>query len=270
MKFVFLNESFVPASSASVSVKDLGLQRGYAVFDFVRLIGDSPLFLDDHLDRFYNSAETLRLNVPYQREALKHIVTELIRRNDAPNSGIKLTLTGGNSEDGVTPGYPNFFLSQHSFSTPTEAKIAKGIRLMTVNHQRQLPHVKTIDYLMAVYTAPLLIDAGADEMLYHNNGVISESPRSNFFAVFPGELIVTPKANVLHGITRKKVIEMASAQFQIEERALTLDELQHAEEAFITSTSKQILPVHSVDDKIFGSTSFSRKLLQLFRQSLPD
>jgi D-alanine transaminase/branched-chain amino acid aminotransferase len=133
------------------------------------------------------------------------------------------------------------------------AEPVRSIALMTYAHQRQLPDVKTIDYLMAIWLQPLLREKGADDVLYHHNGVIAECPRANFFLVTAEGTLVTPAANVLKGITRMKVLEVARGQFATEERDVLLDEVRTAKEAFITSTTKHVLPVTLIDGLPVGN-----------------
>jgi len=118
---------------------------------------------------------------------------------------------------------------------------------------RQMPEAKTIDYLMAIWLQPYIRQHGADDPLYHQNGIISECPRSNFFIVTADNTLVTPARNILKGITRKKVLELAPAHIRTEERDITLADLPTARAAFITSTTKHILPVSHVDGHPIGS-----------------
>lgn len=262
-----MNDRFVEEENTCVHFKDLSFQRGYGIFDFFRLIGNEPLFLDDHLERFFFSAREMRLAVPFERTELKNIIFELIRKNNLPNSGIRLSLTGGQSEDDFNIGKPNFLVSQHLFTVPTEEKIQKGIKLFTHTHQRQLLQIKTIDYLMAVWLQPKRIENGADDILYCQNGVISECPRNNIFFVTAENKIVTPSENVLAGITRKKILELANRDFEVEERRVLTEEISSAKEAFITSTTKRVLPVAQIDNYTFQERKVSQHLLQLFQSA---
>lgn len=266
-KWVFLNGSFVSEEKASLHFRDLSFQRGYGIFDFFRLVVNTPLFLDDHIDRFFFSAGGMHLPAPVNREELKKIVFDLIERNNLPGTGIRLSLTGGYSEDGFNIGKPNFLVSQHRFTPPSAEQVHNGIRLFSYPYQRPLPSIKSIDYLMAVWLQPKRAASGADDILYHQNGVISESPRSNFFLVTADEKIVTPAENALPGITRKKVLQLAREHFTVEERPVALAEIALAKEAFITSTTKQILPISQIDEHMFPRNHVSQKFLRLFRSA---
>jgi D-alanine transaminase/branched-chain amino acid aminotransferase len=264
-KWAFLNNGLIEEEKAALHFRDLSFQRGYGIFDFFRLVENEPLFLDDHLDRFYSSAAGMHLTIPFQREDLKAVLSDLIQKNNLPNTGVRLGLTGGYSEDGFNLGKPNLLIFQHSFRPPTEEQQKRGIKLTACSYQRQLPHIKSIDYLMAIWLQPVRAEKGADDLLYHQHGLISECPRSNFFLVTKENTILTPPENVLKGITRKKLMELAKQHYQVEEREIRLEELQSAREAFITSTTKQILPVRQIDEVVYGSSEVSRHLLQLFR-----
>ena len=264
-KWVFLNNDFVKEEKSFLHFRDLSFQRGYGIFDFFRLVGNKPLFLTHHLDRFFFSASEMHLLVPFDRAQLKAIISNLIEKNNLPESGIRLSLTGGYSEDGFRLGKSNFLISQHQFAPPTDEQRKAGIKLVSYPYQRQLPQVKTIDYLMAIWLQPLRIDNKADDILYYQNGMVSECPRSNFFLVTSDGKIATPSENVLKGITRNKLLEIASKHYHVEERRVSIDEIKSAREAFTTSTTKQILPICQIDDIIFENHNISNELLRLFR-----
>ncbi|HET7898053.1 MAG TPA: aminotransferase class IV [Flavisolibacter sp.] len=266
-QWTFLNGEFVEEEKTVLSFRDLSFLRGYGVFDFLRLIGQTPLFLEDHLDRFFYSAKGLHLPVPFHRDEIKTAIFELIERNNLTDTGIRLSLTGGHSEDGFNIGSPNFIVSQHSFTSPTEMQVKNGIRLLSYPYQRPLPEFKSIDYQMAIWLQPERIRQNADDILYVKDGLISECPRSNFFLMTENKTIVTPVRNALAGITQKKVIAMARQHFAVEQRPVSYEEIFTAREAFITSTTKQILPVAQIDEKRFSHTSVAQHLLHLFRSA---
>ncbi len=262
-KFCFVNDDLILSEKASLLLNDLALQRGYGIFDFLRTEGNKPNFLDDHLTRFLYSAKEMRLPVRYHFDELKTKIFTLIEKNQIQDSGIRITLTGGYSSDGFNLAAPNLLITQKPLSLPNAASFNKGIRLCTYAYQRQLPHVKTIDYLMAIWLQPFIKQQGADDVLYINNGLILECPRANIFIVSKENKILTPDANILKGITRNKVIQVADGHYQVEERPLLLNELKEAKEVFITSTTKKILPVTQVDDVLFSNNMVSEKLSQL-------
>lgn len=251
---VFINESFLPRGRAALQVDDLALQRGYGIFDFFKLVDGRPVFLDDHLDRFEASAARMRLPLGRTREQLKQIVADLIARNDLPSSGVRLTLTGGYAPDGYTIATPNLVITQQPLRVSADLA-ANGIRLATFEHQRQLCDVKTIDYLMAIWLHPFVAERGADDVLYHQRDIVSECPRSNVFLVKRDGRLVTPGRNILKGVIRKHVIQLARGQLTVEERDVPLVEFHDAKEAFVTSTTKGVVPVVAVDSRPIGDGS---------------
>lgn len=252
--WIYTNESFCSAADAQLHISDLSIQRGYGVFDFLKVSQGTACFIDDHLDRLYRSANAMHLtNIP-SREHLKGIIGNLIHKNNIHNSGIRITVTGGYSLDGYSLEKPNVIIAQQDFTLPTAASFTRGVRLMTYNHQRQFPEIKTIDYLMAVWLQPLLASRGADDVLYLNNGAVTECPRANFFMITAAQELVTSDKYILRGITRSKIIQCAlKAGYQFKERNIFVEELATADAAFISSTTKGILPVSSIDGKLLQS-----------------
>ncbi len=250
--WAFVIDQFVPEDKASLFVGDLAIQRGYGVFDFFKVVDFVPVFLNEHLDRFYFSAKEMRLKVAYSKDELKRIIFELLKKNHVSDTGVRITLTGGYSQDGYQLSNPNLIISLRSFNSPPVNELAKPIKLITYEHQRQLPHVKTIDYLMAIWLQPIVRHHNADDILYHQNGIVTECPRSNFFIVSNDDKVITPSENILKGVMRMKVLEAAITNYHFEERAVSIEEIKGAKEAFITSTTKTILPIHQVDDYIFS------------------
>lgn len=248
----FFNKQFLDEDRLSLKVSDLSIQRGYAVFDFFRTKNFKPLFLADYLDRFHRSASLMLLGPMYSSEELKNIIRELISRNGLPASGIKLLFTGGYSADGYQPADPNLIITQQAVTLTTPEKFAEGVKVITWNYQRDLPEAKSINYLMGVWLQKKIREQQAADVLYHKDGIITEFPRSNVFVVTTDQKVITPSENILHGITRKKMLELAGRQYQVETRAVHVDELKNAAEVFMTSTTKRILPVKQVDDTVIG------------------
>ena len=272
--FVWFNDEIVPAHRATLQVGDLSIQRGYAIFDFLKTLDNRPVFLEEHLDRFFRSAERMRLETGLSAGVLRGRINELLQKNQLPDSGVRLTLTGGYAADAYSISRPNLVISQAPLTAVPTADLPSAIRLVSYPHIRQLPDVKTIDYLMAIWLKPFILEQGADDVLYHLDGIITECPRSNVFILTGSHRLVTPSRNILQGIIRGKVIELARRQVAVEERDLTLEELYTASEAFITSTGKHIWPVANVDGKSIGNgvagpftASLNRELYRLVKEA---
>ena len=249
-KYIIVNEAFLPAAAASVLTTDLAIQRGYGIFDFFKAIDGQLMFLDDHLDRFYNSAAEMQLPVHKSRAELKALLYALMEKNNLPDSGIRITLTGGYSPDGYTLAEPNMIITQSAFKNPDFN--SKGIKLITHEHQRQLASIKTLDYLMAIRLQPLVKQQGADDVLYHFNGIVKECPRANFFIVTHDHEVITTAHGILKGVVRKQLLNMTDSGYSMIEKDISLEDLRQCKEAFITSSTKNILPVTAIDGQIIG------------------
>lgn len=251
--WTFINGHWIDAANATVHVSDLAVQRGYGVFDFFRTVEQTPLFIDDHLARLQHSAATLRLTLPYTADELKQIVHELILRNQLTTSGIRITVTGGNAADTYTPAAPNIIITQSPLTMADEFDAQKGITLITEEYVRELPAVKSINYLMGVYLQQKVKEAGADDVLYVKDGFISELPRSNVFVVTHNNELITADKHVLFGITRKHILQTASSLLAVKERRVRLEDVLTAKEVFVSSTTKRLLPVLSVNGKAIAN-----------------
>jgi D-alanine transaminase/branched-chain amino acid aminotransferase len=250
---VFLNDRFVEDHEALLHVSDLSMQRGYAIFDFFRTLNGVPLFLNDHFDRFYVSAEAMHLPMKKSRVELSTIIRELIKRSALTEAGIRIMLTGGESSDSYHPAEPNLIITCKPMKTSTQSDFEKGFSIITHEYQRELPHVKSINYLMAVWLQPLLKEKQADDILYYNKESITEFPRSNVFIITADNKLVTPVHQILKGITRKNILLLAAEMMPVEERDIAVDELMNATEVFLTSTSKKIMPVLKINNRTIGT-----------------
>ncbi len=260
----FVNNIFIDDLEATIGINDLAIQRGYGVFDFFRTQHFVPLFLEDYLNRLFHSASVLRLAIPHSKEEIALIIKELTQRNRIATSGIRLVLTGGYSDDSYNIGRPNFIITQKAIELPSEEIFLKGLNIITHDYKRELPAIKSINYLTGIYLQQKISESKADEVLYKNKGNILEFPRANVFIVTQNDTVVTPAEGVLYGITRKKVLEIAQEKYKVEQRVISVAELYQAKEVFFTSTTKRILPVLSVDGYLIGNGEAGEVTKSLF------
>jgi branched-subunit amino acid aminotransferase/4-amino-4-deoxychorismate lyase len=247
---VYLNGRFLDREKAALPLSDLSILRGYGAFDYFRYLGRRPRFLDDHIDRFFASAAGLHLDMPIGREALVEVIQECIDRNGIADGGIRTVITGGPAADGYTPDDPSLMVLPYAFSPPPRQLYREGCSVMLHDYERQLPRVKTIDYIEGIRIQPLLREARADYPLYvDRDDRVRESDRSNFMIVRNGSLI-TPVDDILLGITRKHVLLLArQLNIPVEERSVSRRELLAADEALICSSVKGVLPITHIDGK---------------------
>lgn len=249
----YVDGQWVHPDQARISINDIAVLRGYSAFEALRTYERRPFHLDEHLERLYHSAEIIDLALPYTRAEITRVVEEIVARNAYRHAAVRLLLTGGESEDGVTAaGQPKLIVMIAELSERDPARFARGYRLITSRLQRETPEAKTSNYTSAVRALKEAARLGADDALFVNErGHVQEATRSNFF-IFHGDTLVTPRAEVLLGITRNVVLELARGRFAVEERPILLEELALADEAFVTSSSKEITPVLQIDEQIIG------------------
>ena len=266
MKWICINNDFVEEGKAVLQASDMAVQRGYGVFDFFRISNNKPLFIDDYLDRFFNSAKEIFIPIPLGREEFKANIYRLIAMNNMPESGIRITATGGYSADSYSVADGNIIIQQLPLIQPPKEKFLSGIKIITYSYMRDLPHVKSINYLIGVWLQKQLKEKQLDDVLYFQNNIITEFPRSNVFIVTQDNELVTPAHNVLAGITRKKVLQLAPDIISTSTRDVSTDELKNAAEVFMTSTTKRILPVTEIDGKKVGDGKPGNITIRLYER----
>jgi branched-subunit amino acid aminotransferase/4-amino-4-deoxychorismate lyase len=250
MTYCYLNGQIILQSAANIGITDLTLLRGHGVFDYFVFEHQRPRFLDDYVNRFFNSAAHLHLSAPVSKEALRQGVLDLIAANNIDDGGIRLVLTGGYSADGYTPTVGNIFILQYPFPQIPAALFEKGAAVATYQHQRELPEAKSLSYMTGIKLLPWLKAQKADYPLYHDGVYLRESDRSNFFLVGPEGQLITSADKILGGITRAKVIELAKAYgIPVELREVAVTELATAREVLFTSSIKGVLPITLIDGK---------------------
>lgn len=249
----YVGEKWVHPHEATLTINDIAVLRGYSVFESLRTYDWHPFHLDEHLLRLYRSAVMIEMEIPWSSEQIANVVREVIARNAYRHAAIRLLITGGESEDGILPsGKPTLAVLITPLDERDMGRFARGYKLITTSLQRVSPEAKTANYVAAVRALKDAARRNADDALFVNEqGHVLEATRSNFF-IFRGDTLVTPREGILIGVTRNVVLELAQGRFAIEERPILLEELPLAEEAFVTSSSREITPVVQIDDLTIG------------------
>ena len=252
-KYCYINGKITAEEKASVSIKDLGLLRGYGVFDFLRTYNGRPFFLRAHLNRLQNSVKLVGLKIPISKPKISRIINKLLKINKLNEATIKIIITGGISKDGLTyDKNSSTIIIITKEITPYQSEVyEKGIKLITHDFQRNNSGAKTTDYITMLKLQNRKNNSGATEILYTHNGLILEGSTSNIF-IFKKNTLVTPKNNILAGITKNVVIKLAAKKFKVEERNIKINEIRKATGAFITSTTREIAPVVKIDNIKIG------------------
>lgn len=257
----WVGDRLVPAANATISAFDQGFRSGEGVFETLRAYGDHVFRLAAHLDRAVAGATSLGFD-PGPREQLAAAVTATAHANlDAlhgRDSALRLTVSSGpidpaSAFPGASLGRPTIVVSSHPLppDPPPDGWTAVSVPLT-----RELPHVKALSYVAATTARRQARETGADEALLLNPaGEVLEGSGSNLFAVIDGEL-VTPAADagLLAGVTRGVVLEVAARLgVPVQERSLALAELLTADEAFLTATTREVVPLTAVDGRPVGA-----------------
>jgi branched-chain amino acid aminotransferase len=268
----YWNGKFVPMSEIRIDPTDLGVLRGYGVFDVMRTENGKPFLLERHFARLKRSADTLHLHLPVDEAAFRNIIEQLLQENHVSRATIRTVLTGGVSESCFLPeGRETFFITTIPFLALDEKYITEGAKVITLEHARHFPHAKITNYITAIEHAPHRLAQEALEVVFVNDSQVLEASTSNIMIVRDG-VVITPKDHILKGITRGWVLELAAELgLPVEERAITLTETLSADEVFLTATNKYIVPVVQIDDHRIADGhpgTITKKLQQSVRESI--
>ncbi len=273
--YYYLNGKIIPQNRALISVQDLGVLRGYGVFDFLRTYFGEPFLLKEHLARFGRSARTIGLKLPKSDREIAGIIKRLLKRNRYAESGIRMILTAGLSPDSVNydPNRPTFYIMVDEFHAVPPIFQQRGVKLITYEYQRPNPGAKTTDYLVPLSLEQWRKKQKAFQILYTYQGSVLEASKSNFFMV-KGQRLITPGKNVLEGTTRALVLKLAKKKLakkllRVELRDLKVKELSGADEAFVTGSSYGIMPVVGINQRRVGQGrvgKITRRLIDEYRK----
>jgi branched-chain amino acid aminotransferase len=252
LPYAFVNGEITLLTNASISVTDLSIQRGYGVFDYFNYAYGTNNAIDLYLDRLYNSAEKAYLSIPYDRSQLLSHINVLYRKNNVELCNMKVIVTAGNSSDGFTaPGISNIIVISYPQKVQIQDMKVTGARLISHPYQRPWPEIKSINYFCSAILARKMHAENAVDVLYIDHNQIRETSRANIFMV-KGDQISTPGNQILHGITRHKILNN-TLSYSIKVTDISKEELMAADEIFITSTTKYVLPITHIDNVQIGN-----------------
>ncbi len=268
-EYVYLNGSILPAREAAISPFDVGLLRGYAVFDLLQTIDGKPFMLAEHLGRFRSSAALLDLKIPTTDSEIERLILDLLERNGHREATVRMVLTGGYSPDGMhfDPNTPTFFVVTHELFEVPEAVYHEGAKLLAVRHSREFPEAKTTNYLTWLHNHPRIEAEGALDLLYHDGRIISEAATASVYVVKDG-MILAPASGVLRGTVGNRVLELAAEHYEVVLGEISLEQLYSAEECFLTSSVRDVVPITRIDEKVIGTGEVgpvTTELMKLYR-----
>lgn len=260
---VYFNGSFVPEHEARVSVYDHGLLYGDGVFEGIRAYEGRVFKLHEHVERLYQSAKAIALDIPLSRAEMADVILQACRENDLRDAYIRPVVTRGVGDLGIDPRRCKaptvFVLARPLLRLYGDEAYAKGLKVVSLSTRRNpidclSPNIKSLNYLNNVLGRIEANRQGADEGLFlDTNGFVSEATADNIFIVSGGRLLTPPVYNSLRGITRASVIEIAEEEgIPVAEVPLALFDVYNADEVFITGTAAEVAPVVEVDGRAIG------------------
>jgi len=272
----YVNGKYLPEDQAVLPVKDLGILRGFGCFDYFRTYSGKAVTLELNVKRLRSSCTQIGLELPWSDEEIANIINETLRVNDCnpeKDFGVRIVVTGGVSSSNIIPeGPPSLVVIPEPIRTPTSEMLQNGVKVITVDYNRSFQTAKTTNYMIAVVSQRKALQQNASEAIYVKDGLVSEGTTSNIFAFFK-DTLHTPEKNVLRGVTRSLILDLAKSKFKVEISDLPYSSLLKADEVFISSATKRILPVVNVDGHKIGNGKpgpNTNTLMQLLNKILVD
>lgn len=255
---VYLNGGFMPIEEARIPVLDRGFIFGDGVYEVIPVYSRRPFRLAEHLRRLQYSLDKVRIDNPLNADEWARLLGEIIQRNTGDDQSVYLQVTRGVAKrDHAFPKgiKPTVFMMSMPLVTPAPALVESGVACITAQDYRWLNcDIKSTSLLGNCMLRQLSVDAGAAETILFRDGQLTEASSSNVFIVRDGVVLTPPKDHlVLPGITYDVVIEIARArEFQIEIRPVSEAEVRDADEIWVTSSTKEVLAVTTLDGKPVG------------------
>jgi D-alanine transaminase len=271
---VYLNGDYLPLSEARVPVLDRGFIFGDGIYEVVPVYGRKPLRLAQHLARLQNSCDAIRLSNPHTAEQWTALIGDFIARQDFADQNLYLHLTRGVAKrDHAFPkdAPPTVFMMANPLVTPSAEQFEAGVSAITTTDNRWLRcDIKSIALLANVLLRQLAVEAGAAEAILFRDGHLTEGAASNIFVAKHGVILAPPRDHLLlPGITYDAVIELARAHdVPLEVRTISEAEVRSADELWLTSSTKEVLPITQLDGKAVGSGRagpLARRMLALYQ-----
>ncbi len=279
-KWVYVSGEYVLEDEAKVSVFDHGFLYGDGVFEGIRAYGGKVFRLEEHLERLWESAKAISLEIPLPREQLKERLLESLRKNELKDAYIRLLVSRGKGDLGLDPRkcpQAGLIIITDKISIYSEELYEKGMEVIIASTRRNIPsalncRIKSLNYLNNILAK---IEANREGMpeaiMLSKDGYIAACTGDNIFIVKEGKVVTPPVwVGILSGITREVVMEIAQKEgIPIEEDIFTPFDLYNSDECFLSGTAAEVIPVTRVDGKTIGegvAGPLTRRLMEKFRQ----
>lgn len=270
---VYVDGHYLPKKDAKISVFDHGLLYGDGIFEGIRTYGGRVFKLDRHLERLYQSAGMISLEVPLDQADFRDVILEVCRRNEVQEGYIRPIVTRGAGTLGLDPRRterPTVIVIATMLAPLYEEKAEQGLRLITSKWRRNPPqalnpNIKSLNYLNNILAMLEVIEKGMDEaVMLDMDGFVSEGSADNIF-IYDGSTFISPPVETnLPGVTRETAIELIREKgWDFREEKFRMEALYSAQEVFLTGTAAEIAPVVEVDSRKIGSGKPGEKTKEL-------
>lgn len=259
-RLIFINGEFKTKEQATISVFDHGFLYGDGVFEGIRIYGGNIFRSQAHLERLYDSAKAILLDIPYTLEELEKCVVETVRKNDLVDAYVRLVVSRGVGGLGLDPErcpHPNVIIIVDQVRLYPASFYEEGMPIITASTRRNSPdaldpRIKSLNYLNNILAKTEAKRAGMEEALMLNSaGYVAECTGDNIFLVKKGVLYTPPSyVGALEGVTRQAIIDIATKNgIAVKEEPFTLQSVYTADEVLLTGTAAEVIPVVEVDGR---------------------
>ncbi|MCJ7842765.1 D-amino-acid transaminase [Lederbergia sp. NSJ-179] len=274
---VLVNNQLMDRTEAIIDIEDRGYQFGDGVYEVIRVYDGAVFTADEHLDRFFQSANKIKIDVQFDQKQLLALIHQLIEENNVHDGSIYMQLTRGASpRNHIFPGSeikPVLTAYTKEVARP-EGNLETGVKAMIADDIRWLRcDIKSLNLLPNVLAKQEATDHGCYEAILHRDGTVTEGSSSNAYIVKDGKVMTHPATNlILNGITRQVILKLCQAhQIPVAEEEFQIEDLKTADEIFISSTTSEIMPIVELDGQSIGDGKpgpFTRKLQTLFLKEI--
>ncbi|MFS0875782.1 D-amino-acid transaminase [Solibacillus isronensis] len=278
MSFSLWNDQIVKNEEVLVDKEDRGYQFGDGVYEVVKVYNGELFTATEHIDRFYDSAEKIRITIPYTKDKLHQLLHQLVEANNIDTGHVYFQITrGAGPRNHIFPGddvKPVITGNAKENPRPLE-NFEKGVKATFVEDIRWLRcDIKSLNLLGAVLAKQEAYEKGCYEAILHRDEIITEGSSSNIYGVKEGVLYTHPANNlILNGITRQVIIKCAAEiGLTVNEQAMTKEQLLTMDEVIVSSTTSEVTPVIEIDGTVIGNGTpgeWTRKLQAQFETKIP-
>lgn len=263
-RWIFMNGKYVKKEEAAVSVFDHGFLYGDGIFEGIRVYSGNVFRLREHLERLYDSAKSILLEIPYTLEEMEQFVVQAVRKNDLQDAYIRLVVSRGIGDLGLDPAKcpePNVIIIVDQVAIYSQELYDNGLQIISVPTRRNIPDalnpkIKSLNYLNNILVKMEANRAGLGEALMMNQeGYVTEGSSDNIFIVKRG-VVYTPPCylGALEGITRQAIIDICNrVGYTIKEEPFTRHDVYVSDEVFLTGTAAEVIAVVNVDGRSIGT-----------------